>query len=363
MWRGSHAGFAGGANTPSVGDYPSFLYTESAPAVGFAVETTGLSWIHSRVSYRRVYDTGTALTTQFPQEGGGGLGGFHDVTGTRISQDRVGWAADMEKRDLGALKGGLVYDLYNQIFSRYFAGAEAYLGKRVTLGADADYFVPTFDGDSIWNWFAHGPITTVSGRASFRFTKRFDMTASGGARLWQVQGDPTPGTGMLSTYGAGECAAVKAATIVPIACALGKVNYDASAPIPYAYATDPANRPTITTVDGMGNLNARARWGFGDVSLRSMIEAGSRGSREGGDLAGEARWDGGRFTTGARASVYGWHDPTRPDRDAVSFGYVLAGGFRPAKIAKFRIEFEHDTNRLVGQRYRAVGLIDVLVLK
>ena len=74
--------------------------------------------------------------------------------------------------------------------------------------------------------------------------------------------------------------------------------------------------------------------------------------------------DGGRFTTGARVSLYGWDDPTRPDRDAVSFAYVLAGGFKPVQLRRsFRLEWEHDTNRLVGQRYRVMALVNVLVIK
>jgi hypothetical protein len=363
VWRGSHAGFGTGANEPSVVDYPSYIYTEPAPAFGAALDTTGLTWLHAHLAYRRVYNTGTALTTQFPGPEGEG---FRDLSGTRVSQDRVGFAADAEKRDLGAVKGGFAYDLYNQLVSRYYASIEAYAGKKVTLGADADYFVPTFDADSIWNWFTHGPLTTLTGRLSARPTKRFNLTASGGTRLWQVEGDPTPTAGGLSTYGAHECAAVAAGYMVSLNCSLGQVNYDASNKFvngTNGFHDTPANRPTVTTLDAVGNLDARYRWGFGDVSLRSMVEAGSRGSREGGDLAGEARWDGGRFTTGARASLYGWHDPIRPDRDAVSFGYVLAGGFKPASIARFRIEWEHDTNRLVGQRYRVIALVNLLVLK
>ena len=61
--------------------------------------------------------------------------------------------------------------------------------------------------------------------------------------------------------------------------------------------------------------------------------------------------------------MYGWSDPTRPDRDAVSFGYVLAAGFSPAQVARFKLEWEHDTNRLVGQRYRIVALVNLLVIK
>ena len=93
-----------------------------------------------------------------------------------------------------------------------------------------------------------------------------------------------------------------------------------------------------------------------------MLEAGDRGSREGVDIAAEKALDGGRYTVGARTSLYGWHDPTRPDRDATSFGYVLTSGFRPMRVAEFRLEWEHDMNRLVGQRYRVLALINLLVL-
>ena len=364
VWRGSHTGFGVGGDGPSVTDYPSFLYTEPAPAFGFAAETSGPNWIHSRFSYRRVYNTGTALTTQFPEQNGGG---YHAISGTRVSQDRLGYAADVNKSDLGAVRGGFSYDLYNQLVATVYGGVEAHLGKRATIGADVDYFVPTFDADSIWNWFTHGPIATVSGRVAVRFTKRFDMSASGGTRLWTTEGDASPGAGGFSKFGAGECDQAKkqlSGTGLGFNCQLGQVYVDPSSLRAPTFARDAANRATTTTIDALGNLAGRYRFSGGtDVSLRGMFETGSRGSREGADLAGETKLDGGRFSLGSRVSVYGWNDPTRPDRDAVSFGYVLAAGFKPAQLANFRLEWEHDTNRLVGQRYRVIGLVNLLVIK
>lgn len=356
VWRGSHAGFGVGLDKPSVVDYPSYLYTEPAPAFGFAVESNGPSWIHGRFSYRRVYNTGPVLTQQFADP----TGGFKMIDGTRISQERLGWAADATKSDLGGIKGGFSYDLYSQIVASYYGGLEAYLGKHVTVGADVDYFVPTFDADSIWNWFTRSPVTTITGRTSIRFTKRFDVSASGGARLWTTDGDPDTFTsGQCKYYGfASDCVAKDYAdpSIVPN----DKLGGDAKV-VPFS--RDEKNRALTITTDALANLAARYRFSTADLSLRGMLQIGSRGSREGVDLAGEKRFDGGRFSAGARASVYGWADPTRPDRDAVSFGYVLAGGFKPVSVADFRVEWEHDTNRLVGQRYRVVGVINLRVLK
>ncbi len=346
-WRGTHAGFGTGADQPSVVDYPSYLYTQPAPALGFALQSVGPTWLHSRFSYRRTWNTGTVLTQQFPDPSGG----FRSLSGTRLSQERLGYAIDANKSDLGGLKGGFTYDFYSQIVGTYYVGAEAYLGKRATVGADLDYFVPTFDADSIWNWFTRSPVTTATARASIRWSKRFDTTLSGGVRLWLTDGDP-------NTFGDGEC---KAIGLAPDCSETSYAN--ASVGDLKAYVRDEANRSFTTTADGLANLNARYRFGTGNVSLRAMMQAGVRGSREGADLAAEKGFFGGRYTAGARASIYGWHDPTRPDRDATSFGYVLTGGFKPARVAQFKLEWEHDMNRLIGQRFRVLALINLLVLK
>jgi hypothetical protein len=356
-WRGSHTGFGLGAGLPSVTDYPAYQYAEPAPAFGFAVESSGPSWIHGRVSYRHVYNTGTSVVSMFPDPIGGG---YRTVAGTRTSQERVGYAAEVAKSDLGGLKGGFSYDLYNQLVATYFGGVEVRAGQHATLGADVDYFVPTFDADSIWNWFTKSPVTSITGRAALRFTKRWDATLSGGVRLWRADGDPT-------TFGVDECKAARKmpdCTSVPSA----GTSIDPSTAGDPITATQPwarlaENRIATTTLDALGNLNARYRFGSGNISLRGMLEAGGQGSREGVDLAAEKNIDGGRYTLGARTSLYGWHDPTRPDRDAASFGYVLSSGFRPMRVANFRLEWEHDMNRLVGQRYRVLGLINLLVLK
>jgi hypothetical protein len=210
----------------------------------------------------------------------------------------------------------------------------------------------------------------VQGRVAVRPTKRLSITASGGVRLWWVEGDPAATSSGLSVFGLGECrqqagfVSSTNKTAAPINCQLGTYfdpTYVPGGVTPYD--ANPANRATFTTIDGLGNLNAKYRFGSGDVGFKGMIEAGSRGSREGADVFGEKLWDGGRYATGARASLYGWDDPTRPDRDAISFGYVLGAGFRPSQVANMKLEFEHDMNRLVGMRYRVMGALNLRVPK
>ncbi len=362
IWRGGHEGFGSGAGQPSVTDYPSYQYAQPAPAFGAALESAGPTWLHGRVSYRRVYNTGTSITQQFANPAAAGSeGGFKAITGDRISSDRIGYAADVSllsgapfRAPIGA-KGGFSYDLYADTVNTWFGGLEVYAGQIATIGVDADYYLPTFDADSIWNWFTHGANTTYSGRASFRFTRRFDLSVSGGARTWTTEGDP-------ATFGNGECATVK--TLIPD-CKPGVSYVDptGSQKALREYVRDPANRAQQTVVDALGNVAARYRIGNGQIGLRGMVQAGERGHRAGGDIYGDQGFVGGKFQLGARVSLYDWDDPMRPDRSATSFGYVLGAGFKPGSIADLRVEWEHDVNRLVGQRFRIVGLLNLWVLK
>jgi hypothetical protein len=117
------------------------------------------------------------------------------------------------------------------------------------------------------------------------------------------------------------------------------------------------------SADALANLAGRYRFRTAEVGLRGMMQAGERGRRAGADLSSEKRLDGGRYALGARVSLYDWADPLRPDRDATSFGYVLGAGYRPGEVADFKLEWEHDMNRLVGQRFRVVGLVNLRVAK
>jgi hypothetical protein len=342
VWRGSHSGY-GEPDQPYATDYPSYQLAEPAPAFGVALESAGPTFVHGRFSYRRVYNTGTSLTQQLPSPDGG----YRTANGLRLSQERLGYAADATWDDHGGAKAGFSYDLYSQLVATLYAGLEAHLGPRVTLGADFDYFEPTFDADSIWNWFSKSPVTTMTGRATVLVTRELDVSASGGARQWRADGDP-------DTFGDGECAAAQ--PTVDGCLDRGVVDPSGSKEI-RDYTRSEKNRDTTTTTDLLANLAGRYRLRAAQVGLRGMVQAGERGRRAGADLSGEKRLDGGRYALGARVSLYDWEDPLRPDRDATSFGYVLGAGYRPVELARLGVEWEHDMNRLVGQRYRVIATL------
>ncbi len=354
VWRGARAGFDE-AEGPRSSDYPSYQFAAVAPAFGAALESAGPSWVHARLSYRRVYNTGEAFTSQFPVPAGGG---YPTVDGLRLSSERVGWAGYVNKPDLGGLKGGLSYDLYNETFATAYGGVEVYAGDKVTIGADADHYRPTFDADSIFNWFTHEPSTTATGRVAVRFTKEIDLAASGGARLWATEGDP-------EELGGIQCRALNLPkdcfeTAVVDPTKVDPINAGPSGTRLADVTNADENRPTVYEVDGLGQLAARYRSTLGSVELRSMVQAGARGHRVGGDAGGEKLFDGGRYALGGRLSVYDFTDPRAESDHTTSFGYVVGGGYKPIDITRLGAEWEHDINARVGQRFRVLARLDIL---
>ncbi|HHH28523.1 MAG TPA: hypothetical protein ENK57_09275 [Polyangiaceae bacterium] len=368
VWRGRDGGLTdAGTRT----NYPSYQFAAMAPAFGVALESTGFNYLHGRFDYRRVYNTGEAFTNQYPAPADGG---FEKVDGLRVSSDRIGYALTGFLPELGSVRGGFAYDLYNALISRGFGGIDVYPHHKVTVGADYEYFIPTFDADSIFNWFTHNPSHTATGRVALGPFEGFDMSLSGGARLWITDGDPESYALDQCTYmltgqvgGNPDPVALQRCIQYGIEPGVGGIDPATGAPQPSGrdaeYSRLDEARTTVIAPDLLGNLGARYTWGNGMVGLDSMVQTGfgdvatNRGRRVGGALRAKQALAGGMFWLGGRVSVYDWTDPSRDDRDATSFGYVVAPEYRPADLARIRVEWEHNMNRLVGQRFRLLGLV------
>ncbi len=336
-------------------DYPSFIDASQAPAFGVAAESQGPNWIHGRFSYRRVYNLGDAFAGQFPAVGGQG---FTEVDGLRISSERLGYTLSLFLDEVGGVRGGFAYDLYNELISKAYGAIDIYAHEKVTVGGDFDFFTPTFDADSIWNWFTHSPITTATARVAVGPFEGFEANASGGVRLWMADGDP-------ATYGEQQCSANNTDPLRVRQCL--DFGIDPSNGPDENFSRDEANRETTVSPDLLTNLGARYRWGNGYVGGDAMLQTGfggeaqNRGNRYGGGLYGKQDVVGGLFWLGARVSGYQWADPTRQDRDAASFGYVVAPELLPWEYTKLRVEWEHNMNRLVGQRFRVMAFVTLRV--
>jgi hypothetical protein len=321
--------YRGDRSDLELNQYPYYLEEKKlAPAYGFALESSGVQWLHSRLSYRKVINRDTVIVSPFADAGGG----FQRVGGDRVSSERIGYSLRADEARLGAVRGTIVYDFYNQLVSERALALDWYATEKVTVGADYDYYYPVFDADSIFNWFTHRGTTTLLGRAEWRPSRRFDVALSGGVKVFETEGNS-------GVYGDVEQAPAGTGPQSPDRSETGQLR------------------------DLVGNVAGRYRWSDGGVGLRGMAEKGERGHRVGADVTTNQIFDGGLYDALAVVSLHDWADALRPTRDATSFTYVCGGGMHPFDDTRVGVEWEHSMNRLVGQRYRVLATLDFTVLK
>ena len=314
VWRGDRTGY-----DPSL--YPSYQPSDVAPVVGAAIESSGLSWLHGRLTYRRAMNTGTVNTSEFAS----GLFAPASYSGTRVSSEKLGYSVDAEWAGVGSARAGLVYDLYDARFAALNANLDALLGHGRTVGLDYQFYQPTFDADSIWNIFMSEPMNDLGARALFQASDHVALSAGGHARIYTVQ--------------------------------TSEAQTNASPLTQWAYF--PSNPLGF---DGGGDVSARYKFGEGSLGLRASGNFGQAGDRVGGDISGERVFET-RYVLTGRVNVWQWDDKLRPDRDATSVGYVAGIGYRFAPRSQTMFDFQHDINRLVGQRFRAMIWLTVAVTK
>jgi hypothetical protein len=323
IWRGNRAGY-----DPSL--YSSFQPAAVAPAYGAAIESTGVTWIHGRLDYRRVYNTGPSNVTEFANP----LYLPNAYSGSRVSSDRLGYAMDASITDLAGAKAGVVYDFYRGDVTSLYASLDAYAGTKVTISADYDYYVPSFDGDSIWNFFAGEPTNDVGLRANVDVTSKLSIAGGGRVRIMSIQTAP------FDPFGTGK-------------------GYSPSPLYNMASTYFPTNGHPF---DEGGNLSARWRTGDTTLGLRGAGDFGDEGDRVGADVSAEHIIET-RYVVGGRAGVWQWKDLLQPDRSTTSFSYVASVGYRFAPRSQAMVDWEHDINGLSGQRFRLMLSLTVAVAK
>ena len=319
VWRGDRTGYARDL-------YPSYQPNDVAPAIGAALESAGFQWLHGRLSYRRVYNTGASNVSQFAN----GLRTPTSYDATGVSSERLGYAFDGTLPNVGGVKGGLAYDLYNARMGNMFASVDAYASQKVTLSVDWDYYNPTFDGDSIWNFFMSMPMNDLSLRAAWDVNEHLGLVGGARGRAFSLQTEKETGlTQQTSPNG------------------LADANY---------YPT--------SALDPMGGLNAAARYKFdtGVYGVRGAGDFAKSGDRFGLDLYGERTIEN-RIVVSGRTGLWHWDDKLRADRDATGFQYVLGAGYKILPRSLAYAEFEHNINRISGQRFRVMLWLTLAVSK
>jgi len=315
IWRGDRTGY-----DPNL--YPSFQPNEVAPAIGAAIESAGFSWLHARATYRRVYNTGASNTSQFVS----GLTPSRTYEGTRISSERVGYAIDGTLPELGGVKAGFAYDLYVKVLANAYASLDWFASRTVTLSVDYDHYRPTFDGDSIWNVFLAMPMNDLALRASWDPNARFGISGAIRGRAFMQQTEPDVADSSPNLTGGNY--------------------YPPRALDPMAGA----------------NLAGRYRIGEGHIGARGAADVSATGRRLGLDVYAERTLET-RYLLQARIGTWTWEDEQRPDRDATNLGYVLGAGYKLFPRSLVLADFQHDMNRIAGQRFRAMLWLSVAFSK
>ena len=304
--------------------WPAYQGATIAPAYGAALESAGFTWLHGRLSYRRVYNTGESNVSQFAS----GTTQPVSYDGSRISQERLGYSIDGSLPNVGGIKGGFAYDLYLARMGNIFASVDGYVTKRVTVSADYDYYVPTFDADSIWNFFLAMPMNDFGLRTNWDVTDEIGLSAGGHVRTFKLQTQAEDTTKPSS---------------------------------PNLASADTYPSSALEPMGG-GNLSARYRFGEGQLGARGAADLAKTGERLGIDLYGERTIET-RYVFQGRTGVWQWNDKEREDRNAVSFQYVAGVGYKIMPRSLALAEFEHDINRIVGQRFRVMLWLSLAVAK
>lgn len=306
--------------------WTSYQPARIAPAIGAAIESTGSSYAHSRLTYRRVYNTGESNVSMFDN----GLRAPAQYDGTRVSSERLGYSLDGSLADVGGVKGGLVYDLYVKKLSQLFLSTDVYATRKLTLSADLDHFRPTFDGDSIWSFFVSGPSNDLGGRFAYDATDHLAVSGGGHVRMFENQTAPEPNL--------------------------------TSPTSPNGLASSNVYPDDAVYLNGGANLAARYRYGRGNVSFRGAADGGGTGGRGGADVYADHTFAS-RYFVSTRVGAWAWRDSLRPDRSATSFGYVLGAGYIFSPRSQTLVELEHDMNRVVGNRFRLMIWLTLAVTK
>jgi hypothetical protein len=265
-------------------------------------------------------------------------------SGTRISQERLGYALSANHPKIGGVQAGLTYDFYANRFPTLYASAEVYAGQKVSLGLDYDFYQPAFDGDSIWNFFASQPTHYMGLRGNVEIDDHWSAAASAFGRAFTQATSPQYDTTTPGAAGVGG--------VVPSGTPQCASNF---------YGAECYPTSSVVFMGG-GSGQVRYKTSNTHLGLRSNMQFGDGGRRAGGDVFGERTWYT-HYVASGRVGMWEWKDDLRPDREATNFQYVLGLGYRFFNRSYAGVEWQHDINRLVGQRFRLMFNLTLAVLR
>jgi hypothetical protein len=288
---------------------PSFLdESRLSPAIGAWFAARGIGPLSASVAYRRVVNRSRVRLSPFAATPSEPPESYGDA---RIGSERVGSTARLDWPEVGSLSGLALYDLYLRTWNELGIALDTLPARSLRAGAELSHSRPSFDADSIFNWFPQG----ATGRALVHLTyfpwRPLETSFNWGVRWFETNGDP---------------------------------------------------ERNLTAA-----LTGRLRLSPNEFALAAVGEAGDRGRLSGADLSWRSRLAGGRYDSLVLLSMYDWSDPLRPQRDATSFSYVLGAGLLSGSglfsETRLGLEWEHTVNRLVSQRFRVLATLELGVFR
>lgn len=310
IWRGSRNGLDANA-------WQGYTETLFAPAYGANLEWAHRLDAHIKLAYRRVDNTGTVRADAFAPRERAQL-----VQGARISSERLAASADANLGRFGAVRAGAVYDLVLTAPTSFYGTLDAFVTRTLTISADYDFLRPSFDGDSIWNYFVTYPSYDTGLRATF---------APG--RHWSFSGGVHARALFEPALGTAETTETRGLSVTP---------------------------DSDTRWNGGGHLAARYSYDTGRYGLRGETTQGPEGHRTGADLFAERTIDA-RYILSGRLSLYDFESKTRPDRSALSLGMVGGVGYQLTARARTMFELENNVSATYGQRWRVLASLGIAV--
>jgi hypothetical protein len=302
--------FRGNRDGMGASEWPSYLQSTSlAPAVGASLVLLAVPRLRARLDYRRVWQRDQVVTSPFLDTNGN----LATTSVSRVSTERAGLGLGYDFGAGAGADGAAVYDLYRSKLVEHRAAMQARLAAPITLSLNYQYRLPTYDADSIFNWFGAVGSTVTRVRVGIDLRRDWNLGATAGIR-W---------------YGA-----------------------------PLASATSGGQLHGAER-DGLGSIDST--WHSPELMLRvaQTAEMGDAGDRWVGDAMVTYRVNGGTVAPSAIVSMARWRDRLRSDFNSTVFTYVLGCRFSPTGAPRFGLDWEHSMSDATQQRFRLVGTVDV----
>ncbi|NRA31845.1 MAG: hypothetical protein HRU17_00755 [Polyangiaceae bacterium] len=289
--------------------WPEYLDDEKvAPAYGFAVETPSDLPVSGRLAYRHVISRSEVVTAILPAPNGP----FVTLSSARTASQRIGGSARASWQNVGNARSVAMYDLYASRLAEASVEVDALPAPTLTVGASYEYYLPSFDGDSIFNWFAQFPTHDAAIRSSWEINRRLLAATRTGVRRFGGRDEN------------------------------GRDKFD-MAPL-----------FEVTTRLQHAHGTARIRVSGFSGALRQQMGAGLSADR--------SIWDE-TASVLARFSAFRTQDELSRHPDWNSYSYMLGVEARALPETSLRLEFDHAINPLVGHRFRVVALLDLAVVR